>query len=129
MDGPDSPGIIVPCDAPLATGIRGRAAVRSGWDDVLAGSPSMATAADRQLIFELLALQNGLINQGQLLAGFQAWTLEKMSSLGFHALLPSLPSVQGLFAPGRTSHLGTEGNEGNKAFVTLEPFCTLSLHV
>ena len=38
-------------------------------------------SADRQLLFGLLALQNGLIDQGQLLAGFQAWMLEKMSSL------------------------------------------------
>ena len=33
-----------------------------------------ATAADRNLLFGLLALQNGLIDQGQLVAGFQAWT-------------------------------------------------------
>ena len=31
-------------------------------------------AADRHLLFGLLALQNGIINQGQLLAAFQAWT-------------------------------------------------------
>jgi serine/threonine-protein kinase len=34
-------------------------------------------AADRNLLFGLLALQNGLINQGQLVAAFQAWTLDK----------------------------------------------------
>ena len=37
----------------------------------------MAAAADRNLLFGLLALQNGLINQGQLVAAFQAWTLDK----------------------------------------------------
>ena len=36
-----------------------------------------AIAADRNLLFGLLALQNGLINQAQLVAAFQAWTLEK----------------------------------------------------
>jgi serine/threonine-protein kinase len=34
-------------------------------------------AADRSLLFGLLALQNGLIDQAQLLAAFQAWTLDK----------------------------------------------------
>ena len=32
-----------------------------------------AIAADRDLLFGLLALQNGLIDQVQLVAGFQAW--------------------------------------------------------
>ncbi len=44
----------------------------------------MATAADRHLLFGLLALQNGIINQGQLLAAFQAWSLDKARSLGDH---------------------------------------------
>src|SRR5262249_41997888 len=44
----------------------------------------MAAVADRHLLFGLLALQNGLINQGQLLAAFQAWTLEKPKSLAGH---------------------------------------------
>jgi hypothetical protein len=41
----------------------------------------MTVAADRHLLFGLLALQNGLINQGALLAAFQAWTLDKARSL------------------------------------------------
>src|SRR5215469_17521324 len=40
--------------------------------------------ADRHLLFGLLALQNGLINQGQLLAAFQAWTLDKSKRLADH---------------------------------------------
>ena len=44
----------------------------------------MNSAADRHLLFGLLALQNGLINQGQLLAAFQAWTLDKSKSLADH---------------------------------------------
>ena len=37
----------------------------------------MATvAADRHLLLGLIALQIGIINQGQLLAAFQAWTLD-----------------------------------------------------
>ncbi len=41
----------------------------------------MTAAADGHLLFGLLALQNGLINQGQLVAAFQAWTLDKVKSL------------------------------------------------
>jgi serine/threonine-protein kinase len=44
----------------------------------------MTAAADRHLLFALLALQNGIINQGQLLAAFQAWTLDKAKSLADH---------------------------------------------
>ena len=41
-------------------------------------------AADRHLLFGLLALQNGIINQGQLVAAFQAWTLDRSKSLADH---------------------------------------------
>jgi hypothetical protein len=41
-------------------------------------------AADCQFLFGLLALQNGIINQGQLLAAFQAWTLKWSRSLADH---------------------------------------------
>src|SRR5205814_2537126 len=45
----------------------------------------MATAAaDRNLLFGLLALQNGLIDQVQLVAAFQAWTRDKARSLADH---------------------------------------------
>jgi serine/threonine-protein kinase len=43
-----------------------------------------AITADRNLLFGLLALQNGLINQGQLVAAFQAWTLDKARALADH---------------------------------------------
>ena len=41
-------------------------------------------AADRDLLFGLLALQNGVINQTQLVLGFQAWMLDKFRSLADH---------------------------------------------
>ena len=44
----------------------------------------MSAAADRNLLFGLLALQNGLIDQGHLVAAFQAWTLDKGRSLAKH---------------------------------------------
>jgi hypothetical protein len=40
--------------------------------------------ADRDLLFGLLALQIGLIDQGQLVAAFQAWTRDKARRLGEH---------------------------------------------
>src|SRR5262249_60970986 len=46
-----------------------------------------AIAADRELLFGLLALQNGLINQAQLVAAFQAWTLERSKSLADHLVV------------------------------------------
>ena len=45
----------------------------------------MATvAADRHLLVGLIALQHGIIDQGQLLAAFQAWTLDRGKSLADH---------------------------------------------
>ena len=41
----------------------------------------MTAAADRHLLFGLLALQNGLIDQGQLILAFQAWARDKSRSL------------------------------------------------
>jgi hypothetical protein len=44
----------------------------------------VALAAERDLLFGLLALQNGLIDQGQLVAAFQAWTRDKARALAEH---------------------------------------------
>ncbi|AMV41023.1 hypothetical protein [Planctomyces sp. SH-PL62] len=41
-------------------------------------------ATERNLLFGLLALQNGLIDQGRLVAAFQAWTLDKAVALADH---------------------------------------------
>ena len=40
--------------------------------------------ANRDLLFGLIALQNGMIDQSQLVAAFQAWTLDKDRSLAEH---------------------------------------------
>jgi hypothetical protein len=45
-----------------------------------------ALAPDRNLLFGLLALQNGLIDQGQLVAAFQAWTLDKACAIADHLI-------------------------------------------
>ena len=41
----------------------------------------MALLAEHNLLFGLLALQNGLIDQVQLVAAFQAWTRDKVKTL------------------------------------------------
>ena len=43
-------------------------------------------AADRHLLFGLLALQTGLIQQAQLVAAFHAWTCDKSRSLAEHLI-------------------------------------------
>ncbi len=40
----------------------------------------MTAAADRHLLFGTIALQNELINQGHLVAAFQAWTRDKSTA-------------------------------------------------
>ena len=44
----------------------------------------MAEAADRHLLLGLIALQNGLVQQAQLVAAFHAWTCDKSRSLSDH---------------------------------------------
>ena len=46
----------------------------------------MGTDADRHLVFGLVALQNGLINQDQLLGAFRAWSLDKARPLAEHLI-------------------------------------------
>ena len=43
-------------------------------------------AADRHLLFGLLALQTGLIDQAALFAAFQAWSRDKARSLADHLI-------------------------------------------
>ncbi len=38
--------------------------------------------AHRGILFALIALQNGLVDQSQLVAAFQAWTVAKSLSAG-----------------------------------------------
>src|SRR5262249_13169580 len=80
-----------------------------------------AIAADRELLIGLLALQNGLINQAQLLAAFQAWTLERSKSLADHLV------VLGHLSPGRRPvveamaalHLEAHGGDVEKSLAAV----------
>src|SRR5215468_5279752 len=48
------------------------------------GGPVMSPDPARDLLFGLLALQVGLVDQGQLVAAFQAWTRDKARPLAEH---------------------------------------------
>src|SRR3954447_8794638 len=55
----------------------------------------MKTDVNRHLLFGLLALQNGLVNQAQLVAAFHAWTTDRSRPLADHLeALGHLTSVQ-----------------------------------
>jgi eukaryotic-like serine/threonine-protein kinase len=81
----------------------------------------MTGVADRHLLFGLLALQNGLINQGQLLAAFQAWTLDKSRGLADH-----LEALGDLTGPKRMAlealaavHIEAHGNDVEKSLAAV----------
>src|SRR5262249_40003032 len=71
-----------------------------------------AISAERDLLFGLLALQNGLINQGQLVAAFQAWTLDKVRALADHLIsLGHLNDAQRAFVEAMADlHLAKHGD-------------------
>jgi hypothetical protein len=47
-------------------------------------APERTMTAERQFLLGLLALQNGMVDQAQLVATFQAWILDKARSLADH---------------------------------------------
>jgi tetratricopeptide (TPR) repeat protein len=70
----------------------------------------MTAAADRHMLFGLLALQNGIINQGQLVAAFQAWTLDKSKSLADHLQARgNLKGATRALVEGLTGRSGSDG--------------------
>ena len=60
-----------------------------------------STDPSRDLLFGLLALQNGLIDQGALFAAFAGWTRDKARSLADHLVVRG-----GLDADGRAAVFG-----------------------
>jgi eukaryotic-like serine/threonine-protein kinase len=72
------------CDAPSRPG--SGAVVGFARDAAVARSFAMTAAADRHLLFGLIALQNGLIQQAELVAAFHAWTCDKSRSLADHLI-------------------------------------------
>ena len=77
--------------------------------------------ADRDLLFGLLALQVGLIDQSKLVAAFQAWTLDKARSLADHLAslghldADQIAAVEGLVA----LHLKIHGGNPEKSLAAI----------
>jgi serine/threonine-protein kinase len=78
-------------------------------------------AADREMLFGLLALQNGLIDQVQLVTAFHAWTCDKARSLAEH-----LVARGDLDAEGRTAvdvlvsrHLKRHGGDAQRSLAAV----------
>jgi serine/threonine-protein kinase len=80
-----------------------------------------AVAAERDLLLGLLALQNGLINQSQLVAAFQSWTLEKSRPLADHlvALGHLGPAQRSVVEALAALHLEAHGGEVEKSLAAV----------
>jgi hypothetical protein len=80
-----------------------------------------ALAADRNLLFGLLALQNGLIDQIQLVAAFQAWTGDKARPLVDHlvALGHLNPAQRAAVEAIAAFHLQAHGGDAEKSLAAL----------
>jgi len=78
-------------------------------------------AADRHLLFGLIALQVGLVDQGQLVAAFQAWARDKSRTLADH-----LADRGGLDDDGRAAveamvalHIKKHGGDAEKSLAAI----------
>ncbi len=88
---------------------------------VVPRSLAMTGATDHHLLFGLLALQNGIINQVQLVAAFQAWTLDKSRSLADHleARGDLTSAKRGLLDALAKVHLEAHGGEVEKSLAAV----------
>src|SRR3954469_25526748 len=80
-----------------------------------------AIAAERDLLFGLLALQNGLIDQVQLVAAFQAWTRDKARPLADYLIVRGdLDAEQrGLLEGLVAHHLKKHGGDAEKSLAAI----------
>ncbi len=78
-------------------------------------------AADRHLLFGLIALQNGLIQPPQLLAAFHAWTADKRQPLADHlvALGHLDPARRSVVEAMADLHLEVHGGDAEKSLAAL----------
>ena len=88
------------------------------------------TDPSRDLLFGLLALQTGLIDQGQLMAAFHAWTRDKARPLADHLLALShldpahRPPLEGLAA----AHLARHGGDAAQRLAAESRYVLGRLH-
>ena len=79
------------------------------------------SATDLDLLFGLLALQNGLIDQGALVAAFQAWTRDKGRSVAEHLIYRGdldADDAKAVEAP-VARHLRRHGGEAEKSLASV----------
>src|SRR5262249_60468593 len=83
----------------------------------------MAADANRHLLFGLLALQVGLIDQTQLVAAFHAWTRDKARPLADHlwALGHIDAEQRGLVEALAAQHLKKHGGDAEKSLASIPP--------
>ncbi|MGP0068063.1 MAG: protein kinase domain-containing protein [Isosphaeraceae bacterium] len=81
----------------------------------------MAAGADAHLLFGLLALQNGLIDQAQLVAAFQAWTRDRGRPLADHlvALGKLDPDDRAAIEVMAQRHLIKHGGDAEKSLAAI----------
>jgi len=81
----------------------------------------MASAADRHLLFGLIALQVGLIDQAQLVAAFQAWTRDKARPLADYLADRGGPDADGRDAVEAmvAVHLKKHGGDTEKSLASI----------
>jgi eukaryotic-like serine/threonine-protein kinase len=77
--------------------------------------------AERHLLFGLLALQTGLIQQAELVAAFHAWTCDRLRSLPEHliALGHLNPTHRPLLDGLVTAHLDRHGGDTEKSLAAV----------
>ena len=77
----------------------------------------MATDTDRHLLFGLLALQNGLIRQAELLAAFQAWTGDRSRPLADHLVALGYlgPAQRSVIEALAALHIQAHGGDAGKS--------------
>ena len=77
-------------------------------------------AADRHLLFGLLALQNGFIQQAQLVAAFHAWTCDKSRSLADHLIARGISIAPGAAVEALAAlHVEANGGDVEKSLAAL----------
>src|SRR5947209_9300201 len=84
------------------------------------GPHSMAADAERNLLFGLIALQVGLIDQAQLVAAFQAWARDKSRPLADHLADRGLDAdARGAVEAMAALHVKKHGGDAEKSLAAI----------
>jgi eukaryotic-like serine/threonine-protein kinase len=99
--------------APPEPGLRCPAMAGRAGDAAVARSLPMTADVTRHLLFGLIALQVGLIDQAQLVAAFQAWARDKARPLADHLAKRGGPDADGRAAVEAMVALHVKKHGGN----------------